>query len=147
MPPKTLFSTLRGAITRARKPPRARRAGKGNGDPEDAVQILALADRAGDLLEQAEPCELRLELALMSLPLGDVARDLRGADDPAAGILERRDGRGNIDTRSVRADPDGLEVIDTLAAPDARQDFRFLPLPLRREDHQHRPTDRLLRGV
>src|SRR5438874_624439 len=118
-----------------------------NGDPEDAVQILALADRAGDLLEQAEPCELRLELALMSLPLGDVARDLRGADDPAAGILERRDGRGNIDTRSVRADPDGLEVIDTLAAPDARQDFRFLPLPLRREDHQHRPTDRLLRGV
>ena len=83
----------------------------------------------------------------MSLPLGDVARDLRGADDPAVGIPERRDGRGNVDALSVGADPDGLEVIDTLAAPDAREDSRFLPLPLRREDHQHRPTDRLLRGV
>ena len=42
---------------------------------EDARQILALPDGGSYLLQQAQPLELRLELALRGLPLGDVVEE------------------------------------------------------------------------
>jgi hypothetical protein len=48
---------------------------------KDARQVLALPDGASDLLQQAQPLELRLELALRGLPLGDVVE--QDGDFPA----------------------------------------------------------------
>jgi hypothetical protein len=60
---------------------------------EDARQILPLADRASDLLQQVQPFELRLQLALRPLLLADVVEQdgdlaaLRPADPIGAHLV------------------------------------------------------------
>ena len=76
--------------------------------------------------------------------LGDVARDLRGADHLAAVVADRRHRQRNRDLGAVLAPPDGLEVIDGLAGADAGQHGVFLALPIRGDDHPDRLADRLL---
>src|SRR4029079_17883254 len=64
----------------------------------------------------------------------DVARDLRGADDLAALVVERRDGERNIDAPPVLGDAHRFKMIDVLAARDLPQDRPLLVLELRRDE-------------
>jgi hypothetical protein len=61
-------------------------------------------------------------LLLRPSALGDVAGDLRGADDPPLAVPERRYRERDLDQRAVLAAADGLVVLDALAAPDALED-------------------------
>src|SRR5262245_52918723 len=81
------------------------------------------------------------------LASGDVAGDLRRADDSAVGVLQRRYGEGDIDRIAVLVPAYGLVVIDVLAAPDTRQDFRFLIRAVGRNQDGDRPADRLFGGI
>ncbi len=81
------------------------------------------------------------------LALGDVARDLRGADDAAGGIENRRHGDGNGKRRAVFPLAHGLEVIDALSAPDARQHLIFFALAIRGNEQPDRLADNLVRRV
>ena len=47
-----------------------------------------------------------------SFLLGDVAGDRRGADDLPRGVLDRRNGQGNVDALAVLFDPDRFIMID-----------------------------------
>jgi len=74
------------------------------------------------------PLALKQPLALLlgALAVGDVARDLRRADDLAARPADGRDRERDVDARPVLADADGLVVLDALAADEAREDGRLL---------------------
>ena len=52
-------------------------------------------------------------------PIADVTRDLRGADDAAVGIENRRGRHRNRNQHAVLALPQRFEVIDFLPRPDA----------------------------
>src|SRR5713101_8686670 len=52
-------------------------------DLKDALDVLTLADGPGNLLEQAQACQLRLHLDFRELAVAGVTSDLRGADDSA----------------------------------------------------------------
>ena len=76
------------------------------------------------------------------LPLGDVAGNLRDADDRARVVEHRRDRQRDMQPPSVFGDPLGLEVVDALAATNTREDLIFLGLSLRRdEDPDVRPIN------
>src|SRR5690606_14563555 len=77
----------------------------------------------------------------------DVARNLRGADDAAVAVPQRRDGEGNIGKRAILALARGLEVFDLFPALDALEDGRLLVFALRRQEQVDRPADRLRGGV
>ena len=49
----------------------------------------------------------------------DVARDLRGTDDPAAAVAYRGDGERDLDQAAVLAAASRLQVVDPLAAAEA----------------------------
>ena len=66
--------------------------------------------------------EQPLPLRLGPLAVGDVAGDLRGPDDRAVGVADRRDGERDVDDAPVLGDALGLEVLDPLAPADALQD-------------------------
>src|SRR5580704_17676125 len=97
----------------------------------DAEQILG--DVPDTVALQRSPFDFLLELfaelaqlafdavALMFGPLarGDVAGDLRGADDGTVRVLDRRDAERNRNPAAVLALPDRLIVIEAVAAPDA----------------------------
>ena len=79
--------------------------------------------------------------------LGDVSRDLRSPDDPAARVLHGRDGERNVDQASVLAPADRFVVVDALAAADALQDARLLIEPTGRHEHGDRLANRFQGGV
>src|SRR3546814_5168175 len=78
------------------------------------------------------------------LSLGDVAGDLRRAGDLPLAILDRRHGQRDVDQASVLALPNGFIMVGALAAPDARQDLRFLVLMIRWNQDQDRLADDLV---
>src|SRR6185295_13418929 len=50
------------------------------------------------------------------LIFGNITGDFRGADDVAGGVVDRRDGNRDIDAAAVFANPDGFEMINSLAS-------------------------------
>ncbi len=80
-------------------------------------------------------------------PRGDVARDLRGPDDPPRGVADRRNGRGDVDQAPVPAPAHGLVMLHGLAAADARDDFGFLVGAVGRDELRDIPADDLARGI
>src|SRR5882672_8729973 len=70
-------------------------------DLKDALDVLPLADRSGDLLEQAEARELGLHLDLRELAVGDVPSNVGCADDAALAVPDGGDGDGYIDSPSI----------------------------------------------
>jgi hypothetical protein len=73
----------------------------------------------------------QLDQLLPALSLGDVARDFRRADDPAIGVLDRRNRERDVDQAAVLAPANGFVVIDALAAPDASENPALLGLAVR----------------
>src|SRR6185503_12717366 len=63
---------------------------------------------------------------LRPLALADVARDLRGPDDPSASVADGTDRQRDVDAASVLGHPDGVERLDTLAAPQPGEDLLLL---------------------
>src|SRR5579872_2692094 len=57
-------------------------------------------------------------------PVGDVARDFRGADDLTFRIADRRYGQRDFDEAAVLAAPDRVVMFDALAAANAAEDER-----------------------
>ena len=70
----------------------------------------------------------RVGLGLFAL--GDVARDLRGADDDAVLVADGRHGERDRHQSAVLALANRLEVVHLLAAAQARKDFVFLGLAI-----------------
>ena len=83
------------------------------------------------------------QVVLRPLAFRDVARDLGNADDLALLITERRDGQRNIQQAAVLAQADRLEMVDALAALQAREDLPLFVLPVGR-NHEH---DRFCRSL
>ena len=73
--------------------------------------------------------------------LRNVARNFRGANDPAPSVLDGRNGHRNLKSFSVLAHPHGFVMIHAFAPRNPRQDVLFLRQPLRRKEHQHRLTN------
>src|SRR5205807_9690367 len=113
----------------------------------DALDVLTLADRSGDLLQQVEARQLGLHLDFRELAVGDVPGNLGCADDAPLAVPDRGDGDGNIHFPSIFSDPYRLEVIGRFTARNSSQDSRLLARALRRDQHGHRLAHRLLRGI
>ena len=104
--------------------------------------------RVGDTVQRdAEPGLLGRQRRGGALALGDVPRDLRRTDDPAGLVPHRGDRQRDVDAPAVLPHADRLEVIDALAGANAREDHRFLLLPLGRNQREDRPPDQLVRAV
>src|SRR5437764_4259808 len=57
---------------------------------------------------------------------GDVARNLRRADEAAVAVFDRRDGERDVEQRSIPAAADRFEVIDPFAGTYPPQDGALL---------------------
>jgi hypothetical protein len=93
------------------------------------------------VVEQAKP------LGLGRPPIADVADDFRRADDPAAAVADRGDGQRDRKERAVLALPDRFEVVDLVAAAQARQHVVFFALAVGGNQGADRFPDDLLGGV
>src|ERR1700684_1389167 len=119
------------------------------GDVPDAV---ALQRAPLDFLLElfAELTQLAFDAVALMFGLfarGDVAGDLRSADDGAVGVLDRRDAERDRNPAAVLALPDRLVVVEAVAAADAREDLRLLVVQLRRNQDSDRLADDLFGGV
>ena len=72
-------------------------------------------------------------MCLPLLALGDVAGDLRGADDLAVVTPERRDRQGNRNQASILAPANRFVMFDALATLDALDHLALLVPPIRRD--------------
>src|SRR5580700_5825034 len=104
------------------------------GDVPDAV---ALQRSPFDFLLElfAELAQLAFDAVALMFGLfarGDVAGDLRGADDNTVRVLDRRDAERHRKAAAVLALADRLVVIEAVAAPDAFEDFWLLVVQFRR---------------
>ena len=88
-----------------------------------------------------------LQRQLSALAIGDVAKDVRGADDFAPGVPERRDRQGNIEALAIPGQANGLVVIDALAGSDPRQYRHFLVHTVGRNEERDRPPDDFPRAI
>ena len=95
----------------------------------------------GALMEQPRAFQLRLP------DRGDVADDLRGADDGSRCIPDGRDRQGDIEPPAILRDANSLEMIDALAAPQLCENLVFFRLALRWNQDTHRPSHQLLGSV
>ena len=86
-------------------------------------------------------------LDLEPLALGDVARDLGGADDRPELVAQWRHGERDIDHAPVLGHPDGLVMVDHLAPAQPRQDLALLVMQLGRDDAGDRLADHLVRRI
>jgi hypothetical protein len=77
----------------------------------------------------------------------NVAGHLRGADDAAFAVANRRDGQGHVDQASVLGDPDGFVMLDPLARSQPAEDDIFFAVALGRNQHRHGASDGLVRRV
>src|SRR6266545_3974240 len=84
-----------------------------------------------------------LLLRLRAQALGNVARDLRCADDRPALVPDWGDAERDVNERDVLPAPNGLEMIDGLARANARKDLVFLVLPIFRNDRADRLSNHL----
>jgi len=84
-------------------------------------------------------------LVLQAPPLGDVARDLRGAHDVAGGVPDGRHRDRHVDEPPVLGATHGLEVIDPLAPPDAREHVVLFRPPILGNDQRDGAADGLRR--
>src|SRR5579862_3508259 len=96
--------------------------------------MLGFAGQSGDFL-------------LAPFLFGDIPGDLRRTDDLALGISDRRDGEGDGNQAAVLALTDRLEMVDALAAPDARQNGTLFVLPVLRNDEGDGLANGLFGGI
>ena len=87
------------------------------------------------------------ELAFGFLAIGDVAGDLRCADDAPRAVAHRRDGQRNVQETAVLPPANGLIMVDTLAAPYAREDPGLLVFEAWRKKNGHGLADGLTGAI
>ena len=90
-------------------------------------QVARLGQKALDLLAANQ--------------VADVARDYDRADDLAVRASHRRDAEGYVNVSAVLTAPNGLELVDRLAALQAREDLLRLAETLRRGKNADRLAD------
>jgi hypothetical protein len=113
----------------------------------DVRQAGGAVKLVGELIERRLLVGAPRQHGFAAFTRGDVAGDLRRADDDAAGVFDRRNAQRHVDAAAVLALPDGLVVVETFAAPDAGKDFRFLVLQLRRDQDGDGFADDLVGSV
>src|ERR1700686_3364652 len=112
----------------------------------DVPDAVALQRPPFDFLLElcAELAQLALDAVALVLGLfarGDVASDLRRADDNTMRVPDRRDAERNRKPAAVFALADRLVVIEAVAAADALEDLRFLVVQLLRNEDSDRLAD------
>src|SRR4029077_4090556 len=111
------------------------------GDPGASVAEPLCFRQIG--LAAAQSFRALAERLFRSLALGDVAPDLRGADDCTFSVRRGRNRQRNIDQAAVLMPAHGLVVVDGFTAADARENSRLLVEPIRRNQDGDRPADAL----
>src|SRR4029079_12696944 len=81
------------------------------------------------------------EFSFGFLAIGDVAGDLRCADDASCAVAHRRDGQRNVQEAAVLPPANGFIMVDSLAIPHTRQDPGLLVFASWREKNGHRLAD------
>ena len=71
------------------------------------------------------------------LPLRDVPRDGRRADDRPFDVSNRRNGQGDVDRASVLAHTHRLEMLDVFPPNDALENVLLFTKPLRRYERRN----------
>ncbi len=128
------------------------------GEAEDPVVTNRAMGRPGaqvqvpiaDLRHLQREAQARLAFAKRghhALLRGDVARDLRPADDASLAVADRRDGHREVETASVLAESHRVERRHDFPVDDIGQDVQFLLATLFRNQHRHGLPERLLLGV
>lgn len=79
----------------------------------------------------------------MSLPLANVTRDLRRADDRSSSVSYQRDRDLDVVRLTVATTTNGFEAIDALACTQIRNDIGFLMKAVFRDDERDELADRL----
>ena len=108
-------------------------------------------DRSRDLvhveqrLERSRCAGQELLAPTAALVRGDVAGDVRGADDAEDRIADGRDRERDVDPRAVLANALGLVRLDAFPAANALENALLLVLAVRGHDDVDRLADRLLR--
>src|SRR5258708_7181428 len=77
----------------------------------------------------------------------DVARNVRGTHNAAAGVANGRDGERDIDQVAAFGAPDGFEVVYGLPACDGFEDFRFFVGSILGQQECHSTANGLRRCV
>src|SRR6202011_5693943 len=93
-----------------------------DGRRQHRVDVGRAEDRGRHGGEREQPMLQFAHLGVEALPRGDVAGDLRRADDRAVRVADGRHRQRHIDERAVLAPADRLEMIDAFATPDALED-------------------------
>ncbi len=97
--------------------------------------------------EDAPPfLDFLIERRLRAPAFGDVARDLRGADDRARRRADRRDTERDLHLSAVLAQPRGFMLFDRFTPPYPGEDILDLGAPLRRHDDVDGFADGFRRG-
>src|ERR1700684_4115198 len=81
------------------------------------------------------------------LMFADIARDLRGADDGAVRIFDRRNTERNFNQAAVFANPNRFVMIDPLTTTDTIKDFWLLIVTIFRDEKHDRLADHLFGGI
>ena len=107
------------------------------------ISELVPEGREKFVLEPLLIANTRLEL----LAPTDIACDFRGPDHLPFLILDRGYGERHIDALSVLPEAHRIEVLDTLATSETREDVLFFGFELWRNDRHDRPADDLARRI
>ena len=111
--------------------------------------LVADRGRQGERILDAVPhlAEHHILVSFRRLPLADVARDLRGADDPSASARDRGHRQRHVEEAAILSLPDRLVVVDAFAAPDAGEDLRLFALSVGGQQDRDRLSQDLLPAV
>jgi hypothetical protein len=111
------------------------------------VRALGLARRA-ELSGKITQLGARAREGLADArPLGDVSLDRGRTDDPARAVLDRRDRDRDGDARTILPQPNGLMILDVLAALHSGPQTLQLSGALGWDDHGEDPSCHFLAAV
>src|SRR6516165_3399681 len=113
----------------------------------DVLDGLSAIKAIGEAIQRHLLVGASRDNRLSALARCDVAGDFRGADDSATFVAHRGNGERYVDQTAVLAAPNGLVVLNALAAPDTLQDLRFFAFEMMRDDRGDRFTDHFFRGI
>src|SRR5262249_52990223 len=91
--------------------------------------------------------KILLALLFELLSKRDVASDLRPTDDPTTPIPDRGHRERDRDTAAALRDALRLEVVDSFAPDERREDRSLFRQSLLRQQHRDRSSDGLFRGI
>ena len=137
-----------GHVIEKRAELRVRQFGRDVGDfLDDRLAIERGGDHGADLAELLGVARVFAGRRQETRPLGDVAGDLRGADDLASLVSDRRDRERDRHSRAVLALSNRLVVVDLLAGANLGEDHVFFVLQFLGNQHANGLPDRLGCGV